>query len=129
MEKPTYHSKPVRLFYFWMGIIATFAYRIIVVLNYYNTFWSQIAWYIGTIGFIFYFVHRYQISAKRAKLIQQYDLKSKVNSLSGLTTDEKEAMDYIFGTLLSSKEKVNSIFIFIMSAIALIWGIYLDFFS
>lgn len=127
MEKPTFHSRSARLFYFWMGIIATFAYRIIVVLNNVSLFWAQVAWYVGTIGFIVYFVHRYQISVKRARLIKQHNLQDKVKSLSELNDDEKAAMNYIFVTLLSSKEKWNSIFIFIMSAISLMLGIYLDF--
>lgn len=128
MEKPTTHSKPVRLFFFWSGIIATFSYRIIVILNNYSRFWAQVSWYIGTIGFILYFAHRYQISEKRVRLIKAYQLRQKINDLKELTSDEKAVMDYVFSSLVSSKEKWNSIFLFIVSIIALIIGLYLDFF-
>ncbi|MDG1950904.1 MAG: hypothetical protein P8J32_08895, partial [bacterium] len=53
--------KPIKLFYFYIGIIATFAYRIIIVLNFYEPILVKVAWYIGTIGFIFYFWNRYKV--------------------------------------------------------------------
>ncbi len=112
-----------------MGIIATFCYRAIVVINNYSQFWAQIFWYIGTIGFILYFAHRYQISQNRAKLIKDYDLAKKIKNLSELTIEEKDAVSYVFDTLQSSREKWNSIFIFVVSFIALVLGIYLDFIS
>ena len=127
MEKPTTHSKPVRLFFFWSGIIATFAYRVIVILNNFSKFWAQIAWYIGTVGFILYFAHRYQISEKRVRLIKAYKLQQKVKELKELNTDEKTIMGYVLSSLVSSKEKWNSIFLFVVSIIALVIGLYLDF--
>ena len=127
MEKPKLHSNALRLFFFWSGIVATFCYRAIVVVNNYSKLWAQIFWYVGTIGFIVYFAHRYQISEKRAKLINEYNLDGKIKKLDGLTQEEKDAMEYIFNTLQSSKEKWNYIFIFVSSAIALVLGLYLDF--
>lgn len=127
MEKPKLHSNWLRNFFFWSGIVATFCYRAIVIVNNYSHAWAQIFWYIGTIGFIIYFAHRYQISELRSKLINEYKLSEKIKSLSGLSTNEKDAMEYIFKTLQSSKEKWNSIFIFVASFVALILGFYLDF--
>ena len=127
MEKPIIHSKPVRLFFFWSGIIATFCYRVIVIVNNYSYAWAQAFWYMGTIGFIVYFAHRYQISERRAKLIRDYRLVGKVKNLKGLSEGERDALGYIFDTLRSSKEKWNSIFIFVSSFVALTIGFYLDF--
>lgn len=121
------HKRIVRLGYFWAGIIATFAYRIIIVLTGFSQIWLKIAWYVGTIGFIFYFAHRFEISKKRAKLIDEYQLVKKVEELPGLNPDERGAMNYIFHTLISSLEKWNYIFIFVTSGIALLWGIIIDF--
>jgi hypothetical protein len=126
-EKPVIHSPLVRTFYFWSGIVATFAYRIINLLTNFNPIWAQLAWYAGTIGFIIYFMHRYQISEKRSRMIQQYELKKKIADSSELSPDDKEILAYIFSTLQSSKEKWNYIFIFVVSVIALVIGIYLDF--
>ena len=129
METPKLSNKYLRIFYFWAGIIATFCYRAIVVVNNYSHFWAQTFWYIGTIGFIVYFIHRYQISEKRAKIIKEYDLESKIQQSKDLTEKDKVAVEYIFETLRSSKEKWNSIFIFAASFVGLALGIYLDFFK
>lgn len=87
----------------------------------------MIAWYIGTIGFIIYFLHRYQVSEKRAKLVEEHDLANKIHKSLPLTEEDKKVAEYIFKTLKSTKEKWNYIFIFAMSGIALVVGIYLDF--
>ena len=125
MEQPQVHSKALREFYFWAGIVATFAYRIIIVLTNYP-FWLKFTWYVGTIGFVLYFIHRYQISERRAKLIHEHGLMAKVAALPGLSEDDKAAAQYLFQTLESSKEKWNYIFIFAMSGLALVWGIVVD---
>lgn len=127
MEQPKLHSRPVREFFFWSGIIATFCYRIIMILDNYSDTLAKAAWYIGTIGFIVYFLHRYEISEKRAKLIKQLSLSEKVNTVEGLSGEERQALDYILKTLKSTKEKWNYVFIFAVSAIALVIGLYLDF--
>ena len=121
--------KPVRLFYFWAGIIATLAYRVIIVLNYYNTTWVKISWYVGTIGFILYFIHRFDVSKKRSQLIIEHRLREKLdsNTLDELDQDDNEALSYILKTLVSSKEKWNYYAIFILSGLALIIGILFDF--
>lgn len=120
-------SATKRLIYFWIGILATFMYRIIIVLNNYSQVWVQIAWYIGTIGFIIYFIHRYTVSEKRLKLIEQYKLDEKVKEAPNMSEEEKKAAYYILSTLHSSKERWNDIFIFASSGIALALGLYLDF--
>jgi len=113
--------------YFVCGIIATLAYRIVVVLNHLDPIYVQVAWYIGTIGFIIYFAHRYRVSQKRARIIAEHDLEQKVAQLQGLSEADKQSMEYIFGTLRSTKEKWNSIVIFVSSGIALFIGILIDF--
>jgi len=127
METFRPHKKIVRLAYFWSGIIATFAYRIIIVLTGFDPVWVKISWYIGTVGFIIYFIHRFEISEKRTKLIAKYGLEEKISQLSDLNPDERAAMGYIVKTLYSSWERWNYIFIFITSGLALIWGVIDDF--
>ncbi len=121
------HSQKVRLLFFFIGICATLAYRMIVIANSLNPTLVQIFWYSGTIGFFIYFLHRYDVSSKRARLIERYRLIERVGESSAFSADEKAAMGYVFGTLRSSKEKWNYIVIFTSSAIALLIGFYLDF--
>ncbi len=127
MDDLKVHSKPIRTFYLWAGIIATLAYRIIIVLTNTSDFWVKLSWYIGTIGFIIYFIHRYQISEKRAEIIKKYRLEEKTSQLENLSIEDKEAMKYIFHSLHVSSEKIIFIVIFFSSAVALLAGIYLDF--
>lgn len=120
------HGKFIRLFFFWSGVIATLAYRIIIVLNFYSPAWVKISWYIGTIGFIIYFGHRYDIQKKRAKLVSDYKLIEVVEQTPCTSEKQKQALRYIVKTSLTSKSRWNSAFIFILSIIALIIGVIMD---
>ena len=120
------HAKPIRLFFFWAGVIATLAYRIIIVLNFYSPLWVKISWYIGTIGFIIYFGHRYDIQKKRSELVSDYKLLEAVEQTRYVNEKQKQAMNYIVKTSLTSKSRWNSGFIFILSVLALIIGIVMD---
>ncbi len=127
MFVPTLHSKSVRTLFFWVGILATFAYRIIIFFSDVNPAFLRMAWYVGTVGFIVYFIHRYQISQRRAQAIQDFHLAEKIPTLTELSADEQAAMTYIFSTLRSTREKWNYVFIFVSSGVALLAGVYLDF--
>ncbi|RJO59834.1 hypothetical protein C4546_00140 [Candidatus Parcubacteria bacterium] len=127
MEVPKPNPKSLRLFYFWVGVVATFSYRAIIFFNELNPAWLKISWYIGTVGFIIYFSHRFVISTRRARLIKELHLAEKVAAVDRLSETEKRAMQYVFQTLGSSRERWNYIFIFIMSGLALIFGLITDF--
>jgi hypothetical protein len=125
MQTPQPHSHFVRNLYFLIGIIATLAYRVIVAVD--NRSAVQVLWYIGTIGFIIYFLHRYQISETRSQLIKEHRLQEKAQGHGEFNDDDKASMSYIFKTLSSTKEKWNSVVIFVSSGVALLLGLYLDF--
>ena len=117
--------RPVRWFFFWAGLIATIAYRIIIVLNIYSPSWVRISWYIGTIGFILYFGHRYDVARKRANLVRDYSLVGALDKCD-IDSEKKQALHYLVKTSLTSKSRWNSALIFILSVLALIVGIVLD---
>lgn len=119
--------KPLRLIYFWIGVIASFAYRAIIVLNFYDPIWVKVAWYIGTIGFIFYFWSRYRVVKQFDDLIEDQKLVSAVEKAKNITKDQKKALQHIVETLDTTKAQINYVIIFIFSAIALIVGLILDF--
>lgn len=118
--------KSVRIFFLVAGIIATIAYRIIILLNFYSPYWVKVSWYIGTIGFILYFGHRFEIQRRRANLVKDYNLIGKVRKISSIKGKDKQALLYIVRTTLTSRSQWNSGFIFILSVLALILGIILD---
>jgi len=123
MIKP--HKRSVRLFFFISGIIATVAYRIIIVLNLYDSLFVKVSWYIGTVGFILYFGHRYDIARKRANLIKKYDLVKIVDD-ADIKKDEKQALHYLVQTTLTSKSRWNSAIIFLLTLAALVVAIVID---
>lgn len=124
----TPHRKSTRLLYFWAGIFATLVYRSIIVWDHIDGPWVKIAWYVGTVGFVIYFAHRFSISERRAKVIVEHQLLEKIDQ-GPWSPEDQTALRYVLGTLRSSKERWNYIVIFISSALALLIGLWLDFFS
>lgn len=123
---PTLSRKRYRLLMFVVGIMATISYRIIIVFNFYSPLLVQIFWYIGTIGFIWYFSHRFKVEDKRDRLITEMDLATKVENNTPLNVEEKKALVYILKGLQTSLSKWNYVVIFISSALALSYGIIQD---
>ncbi|MCK9438488.1 MAG: hypothetical protein WCY43_00610 [Patescibacteria group bacterium] len=124
---PKLSNKLYRNWIFIVGVLATIAYRIIVVLNHYSPVLVQIAWYIGTVGFVWYFAHRFRIENRRNKTIKEMKLVEKINTNNCLSVEEKKSLTYILESLQTSLAKWNYIIIFIFSALALVYGIYQDF--
>lgn len=123
------HSKFIRSFFFWSGIIATITYRIIFILNIYGQYWVSVTWYIGTAGFVIYFWHRFDISEKKVKLIKYHNLVETVGKCDYIDSDKKKALLYLVETNLTSKERWNSAFIFIASLVALIASAVMDIYN
>ena len=119
------NSKFLRIFFFFSGIVATIAYRIIFLLN---PFWIKVAWYTGTIGFILYFGHRADIESKRANLVKDYKL-IQVLEKSDVKAEEKEALLYLIKTSLTSRARFNSAFIFWLSVIFFVMSLSIDIYN
>ncbi len=119
-------SKFYRVLVFWIGIIATLAYRIIIILNHYSQVWVEVAWYIGTIGFIWYFAHRFRVENRREELIKEKKLGYKIYNNRELTQEDRNALVYILKGLRSSKARWNYIVIFIFSIVALVYAVITD---
>lgn len=124
MQKRNLSKKYYRILLFCVGVIATFSYRIIVILNHYSKFWVEVAWHIGTIGFIWYFVHRYRVASERANVIDERRLQRKILDNKELASDDKDALIYILNGLKSSKAKWNYIAIFAFSILALLYSVF-----
>lgn len=118
--------EPIRLFYFWIGLAATVAYRLIIIFSFYSPLWVKVSWYVGTLGFILYFWHRFKIQKKRADLVEDHDLINAVESTKYKTEEQKQAMNYIVKTTFTSKARWNSLIIFLLTIVALIIGVVMD---
>lgn len=119
-------SKNVMWTFTIIGIIATIAYRIIIVLNFYSPLWVKVSWYIGTIGFILYFGYIYVIQSHRSELAAKHKLVDYIKGIKELKGEKKEALEYVVRSTATSKAKWTSAMILILSVAALIVGIVLD---
>ena len=116
----------LRLFYLTVGLLGLLAYRSIIILNNISGFWVSLAWYVGTFGYIIFYIHRYQISKKRREVIKQFKLDEKVELLDALGVQDKEALHYVLESLESSNERWNYLLTFIFTALTLVAGIVID---
>jgi hypothetical protein len=119
-------SSYYRIWIFIVGVIATIAYRAVVIVNHYSAFWVEVIWYIGTIGFIWYFGHRYNVENRRDKLIEKLELIKKVDSNQSFNAEDKSALLYVLKSLETSLAKWNYIAIFVFSGLAMAYAIYVD---
>ena len=113
--------------FFIIGLIATIAMRVVTVLMYMNPTYGKMAWYIGVGGFFVFFVYKFRVSQARVKVIKQQNLVDKINRGRQLAEDDYSLISAILCGLSSNKERINYIFIFSLSALAIILAIYMDF--
>lgn len=123
---PTNKNNFKHLFFFIIGVIATIAYRAIVVLNDYSAYWVEITWYVGTVGFTLYFWHRYQVENRRDELVTKFKLAEKIEKNTPLNPEEKQALVKVLNGLQTSLAKWNYIIIFVSSFIAIAYAVYFD---
>lgn len=123
---PKLNSSVYRILIFAVGVMATIAYRLVIVLNDYSKFWVKVSWYIGTIGFIWYFAHRFNIENRRDKIIEKLNLIEKMKTSQPFNTEDKTALLYILKSLNTSLAKWNYIAIFFFSGLAIAYAIYAD---
>ena len=124
-EKIKTYPKTLKYFFFLAGIIATLAYRVLIVLNYYSPYWVKVAWYIGTIGFTIYFGYRFDVQRRESNLVNDYDLLGAIRK-SGIDKKHKRILNHVVGIVSKSKAKWNSLFIFLLSFAVLVLGILID---
>lgn len=113
--------------FFIIGIIATVAIRVVTVLTHLSPVYAKIAWYVGVGGFFAFFVYKFRVSQARARSLNRQGLVEKINRKSELTEGDYNLISAILCSLNSRKERINYLFIFILSALALILAVYMDF--
>lgn len=123
---PKLNNSAYRILIFIVGVIATIAYRLVVVLNHYSQFWVEVIWYIGTIGFIWYFGHRFNVENRRDQLIEKLNLIEKTQAGQPFNAEDKNALLYILKSLDTSLAKWNYIAIFVFSGLAMAYAVYVD---
>ena len=114
--------------FFIIGLLATIAMRVVTVLMYMNPIYGKIAWYVGIGGFFMFFMYKFHITKQRNNLITEQNILNKIDNKISLNEEDYRTIRGILCSVSSKKERINYFFIFILSALALIIAIYLDFF-
>ena len=113
--------------FFIIGIIATVALRVVTVLMDFRPIYGKIAWYVGVAGFLVFFIYKFILNQRLENFIYKSGLADKINRQVGLSRQDYKLIGEIFCGLTSKKERINYLFIFVLSAVALILAIYVDF--
>lgn len=101
----------------------------VTILMHANPFYAKVAWYIGVGGFFLFFVYKFRINQARHNAISQRRLLDKINLKEKLSQEDYDLLGAILCALSSRKERINYMFIFALSALALLFAIYIDFFK
>ena len=112
-----------------IGIIATIAVRVVTVLMHVDPLYGKLAWYIGVGGFVIFFIYKFNVTQSKSRIIKKNDLLRKVASRNDLSPEDYDLIQAMLCGLTSRKEKINYFFIFILSALALLLALYIDFFK
>lgn len=115
--------------FFIIGLMATVSVRLVSLFMDYNIIYSKIAWYVGVIGFFVFFLYKFRVESNRADLILRRNLMNKIRENKGLEAEDYGLVSAILCGLSSNKDRINYIFIFGSSVLALLFAIYMDFFK
>jgi len=113
--------------FFVVGVVAALAIRLVVVLMHVNPVYARAAWYVGVGGFFAFFMYKFKVTASRSRAITRQDLVDKIHQKRRLTQEDHDLISAILCSLSSKKEKVNYLVIFGLSAIAILFAVYMDF--
>ena len=128
MEKNKPHIVPKYIIYgfFVLGLVSAIAFRAIIVFQHLEPGWVRSVWYIGTAGYVFFFVYRYKITRKRKKAIEEFRLIEKLKTNSCLEDDDREVVLYLLSSIKFSLEDINYAIIFLLSIIAVAADLFLS---
>ena len=120
MENKRPHIVPKYVVYsfFLLGLVSAIAFRAIIVLQHLEPSWVRPVWYIGTAGYVLFFLYRYRITRKRKKAVEDFQLIEKIRTNACLQDDDREVLLYLLSSIRLSLEDINYAIIFVLSVIA-----------
>lgn len=112
--------KPVVIIFFCIGVVSAISFRILIVFRYHQQHLFRTVWYIGIIGYIFFFLYRALIARRRRKMIRKHDLIGRLSGDQPLDEESRNAVRYIINSLSKSRENYNYYIIFFLSIVAVV---------
>lgn len=117
-QKPHIVPKYVTYGFFSLGFLSAIAFRAIIVLQHMEPNGVRPVWYIGTVGYTFFFLYRFGITKKRKKAISDFGLLEKVENKT-LSDEDRKVLLYILSSIHVSLENMNYALIFLLSIVAI----------
>ena len=124
-KKPHTVPKYVTYLFFSIGLFSSIAFRAIIVLQHLEPNWVRPVWYIGSVGYLMFFLYRFKITKKRKKAISDFSLLEKVENNTLLEEDRKVLL-YLLSSIEVSREDLNYALIFFLSVAAISTDILLS---
>jgi hypothetical protein len=124
MNAPKRVSPAVINAFFLTGLFSSVCFRVLPIAN---TLWPasfRHIWYAGVIGYCLFFLYRWGITRKRQRTIANMQLIDKLER-GALTDEDRKAVHYLLSSIAVSKEGLNYLVIFILSAVAIAVDLYL----
>jgi hypothetical protein len=120
-------TAPPFVIYLFMaiGLLSAVAFRLLTIVNTINPALMRPVWYIGVIGYIFFFAYRYHITSKRKKAIRVNRLLEKIRRGGEISDEDRLLIEYVLSSVSKSKENINYMFIFLLSIVAVVVDILL----
>lgn len=106
-------------FFFLLGLLAALSFRVLIVFTHVQKELFRPVWYLGTSAYVLFFLYRYAITRKRKRAINHYGLIPKLDNREQLTPEETQVVVYLLHSIEKSREHLNYMFIFILSAAAM----------
>ncbi|MFH1836750.1 MAG: hypothetical protein ABH862_01370 [Candidatus Omnitrophota bacterium] len=125
-EKHTCRDSGWAWFFLFIGILASVAMRAVVIFMHVNPAYANAAWYVGVGFFFVFFMYKFNISRTMSKIIIENGLIKKLKEDGDLDREDREVLGTILCGIVSSKERINFLVIFVLSGIALIAAVVMD---
>ncbi|MCK9430901.1 MAG: hypothetical protein M0R17_13045 [Candidatus Omnitrophica bacterium] len=113
--------------FLFIGVIATIAVRVVNLALSFGIFWPKFFWYIGVVGFFFYFLYKFRQDKILRRELEKYQIHEKISNQRVLDAIDREFLRTMLCRLRSNKDAINYFFIFSSSAIVMILAVYQDF--
>lgn len=126
IKVPAGYSMTVIKLYFWIGLVSAALLRMILIADHYSDLLAKVLWYLGVLGYLWFFAHRYHIAKRRYGVISDLGLLNKIQSREPFTEKDFEGLNYVMWSLSVSKERMNYLVIFAFSVVAIILSLILD---
>ncbi len=112
--------------YFWLGIMSALALRLILIADHYSVTLGKAMFYLGVVGYMIFFAHRYRVAIRRVTVLEDLKLLEKLEHGKQFSEKDIEGLYYIIWSLSVSKERINYLIIFTFSVLSIAISLLLD---